>query len=31
MWVDQLDIQVESRIYLNVCFFWNIALHLGGE
>ena len=27
----QLDIQVGSRIYLNVCFLWNIALHLGGE
>ena len=31
MWVDQLDIQVGSHIYLNVCFFWSIALHLGGE
>ena len=31
MWVDQLDIQVGSHIYLNVCFLWSIALHLGGE
>ena len=28
---DELDIQVESCIFLNVCLFWNIALHLGGE
>ena len=26
-----VDIQVESRICLDVCLFWNIALHLGGE
>ena len=26
-----VDIQVGSRICLNVCLFWNIALHLGGE
>ena len=26
---DELDIQVGSCIYLNVCLFWNIALHLG--
>ena len=28
---DRLDIQVGSYIYLNVCLFWSIALHLGGE
>ena len=28
---DQLDIQVESCIYLDVCLFWSISLHLGGE
>ena len=28
---DQLDIQVGSCICLNVCLFWSIALHLGGE
>ena len=28
---DELDIQVGSCICLNVCLFWNIALHLGGE
>ena len=26
---DELDIQVGSCIFLNVCLFWNIALHLG--
>ena len=26
-----VDIQVGSRICLDVCLFWNIALHLGGE
>ena len=32
-WVqdDELDIQVGSLICLNVCLFWNIALHLGRE
>ena len=28
---DQLDIQVGTCICLNVCLFWSIALHLGGE
>ena len=28
---DQLDIQVGSCIFLNVCLFWSIAFHLGGE
>ena len=26
-----VDIQVESCISLDVCLFWSIALHLGGE
>ena len=26
-----VDIQVGSCIFLNVCLFWIIALHLGGE
>ena len=28
---DQLDIQVGSCIFLDVCLFCSIALHLGGE
>ena len=28
---DELDIQVGSCICLNVCLFWNIALHLSEE
>ena len=30
-WGDHVDIQIGSRIYLSVCLFWNITLHLGGE
>ena len=28
---DEFDIQVGSCICLNVCLFWNTALHLGGK
>ena len=28
---DQLDILVGSCICLDVCLFWSIELHLGGE
>ena len=31
MWDGHVDIQVGSRIYLNVCLHMIIALHLGGE
>ena len=31
MWVDHVDIQVGSCICFDVCLFWSIALHLGGE
>ena len=29
--VDHVDIQVGSRMYLNVCFHWTLHMHLGGE